>query len=1063
MMKSNATLFAKESHTQGARWPATAAGLLVTMALLWVPIALAQAPIFYTVPDAGVTNTQAIDGNVSGLPNAADIDGLLFSRSVVDYDGLTVERDVLWFQPTGGFNQKYEHLRVEGNDKSTDILEIRGLRATGIVDCSPWDFRIRSLEIRDAAVDISDQETIGSSGACRQPVNFYITSDDPSVAADLTLDNGILNLNARPLLVQSVPFTMTASSGVSTLRAPGANSLGASTLQIDVDPGAELKIVSSSGMTRIYAPPNFALDNSVLEISGEVAGGNLVWGSSSRSGQNFIASNGGTLRVGDGVTTVRFGLEFASDEGIQVASSLVEVGAFGTLSSPLLLDNGNVEIAANGHLLSSVMHSMGNSFLIADATALESNIGSLRVDSGNLVISGKSTAIDSKNTFSLVQGSLQLGRPGDINRSIIRFTGDQPGIEIKPNADIFFAAGSKLSGVGSFDMNTFFRALQFESNATLSPGYSVGDIDITGQLLLEDGAIYAAELDLSATSSGQISSDRVQLLPPFGQLSLGLGNGTVLDLTVLNDAAVAPGSKATLVTYPAAANWNGATFAGLPNGAVFQEGANYWQINYDELLLPGLPAVTVRGITLTVVASNLTVTPSSTVYPPQLENTPSAEQTITISNTGLAPLPLTTITSSNPDYALTTDNCTGTTLNFNDQCTVGFAFTPTTAGQVTSDLTVNGQVVGALIGEGVPGISNGVSLTPNLLDFGNVDISTTAGPLDIVLNNASGVALNPLTVTVVGSAQFTETNTCGASLANAANCTLQVSFTPTNDGLDAAILRVFDNGVKIAEAALLGTGISEPQVTLNPTALAYGDQAVGVASAPRQVSVENSGTADLLVSSINTSGGDYTIIADTCTGTPVAAGNSCTLDVVFTPSVIGSDPAGISLRSNATSSPNSLSISGNGVGPDLSFDRTDIVFAPQIVGVASSPEAVMVTNTGNANLDITGLSSSATEFSIVSDSCAGQSLGAGATCSFAVVLTGDAEHTANGVITLVSNALAASTYVQVSGAVAAPPPAAPTPVPTMNRTVLALLTLLALVMGMLGRRRITGWNNEASN
>ena len=33
----------------------------------------------------------------------------------------------------------------------------------------------------------------------------------------------------------------------------------------------------------------------------------------------------------------------------------------------------------------------------------------------------------------------------------------------------------------------------------------------------------------------------------------------------------------------------------------------------------------------------------------------------------------------------------------------------------------------------------------------------------------------------------------------------------------------------------------------------------------------------------------------------------------------------------------------------------------------------------------------------------------------------------------------------------------------MNRTVLALLTLLALVMGMLGRRRITGWNNEASN
>ncbi len=206
-------------------------------------------------------------------------------------------------------------------------------------------------------------------------------------------------------------------------------------------------------------------------------------------------------------------------------------------------------------------------------------------------------------------------------------------------------------------------------------------------------------------------------------------------------------------------------------------------------------------------------------------------------------------------------------------------------------------------------------------------------------------------------------------------------------------------------------------MALAPGTLDFGNQSVGAASAPQPFNVQNNGTADLLVSSLNSSSPDYSFISDHCTGMVVAPNGSCTVEVVFTPSRVGSDPAGISVLSNATSSPDNLDLAGTGLGPELSLNRSSILFSSQTQGVPSAPETVVITNTGNAPLDITTVVSSAAEFTTDGGSCSGQSIAAGASCSFDVILTGDALHLASGVISISSNAPTSVDTVQVSGLV----------------------------------------------
>jgi uncharacterized repeat protein (TIGR03803 family) len=108
---------------------------------------------------------------------------------------------------------------------------------------------------------------------------------------------------------------------------------------------------------------------------------------------------------------------------------------------------------------------------------------------------------------------------------------------------------------------------------------------------------------------------------------------------------------------------------------------------------------------------------------------------------------------------------------------------------------------------------------------------------------------------------------------------------------------------------------SAPGVTLSSNSLAFGDQVIGTASAAQIVTVTNSGNADLSISGAALGGAnasEFFIMSDSCTGADVAPSGTCSVGVSFAPGVAGPASASLDFTDNASSSPQSASLSGTG-------------------------------------------------------------------------------------------------------------------------------------------------------
>jgi len=98
------------------------------------------------------------------------------------------------------------------------------------------------------------------------------------------------------------------------------------------------------------------------------------------------------------------------------------------------------------------------------------------------------------------------------------------------------------------------------------------------------------------------------------------------------------------------------------------------------------------------------------------------------------------------------------------------------------------------------------------LTFGNEVEGSTSEPLLITITN-SGTA--PLTITNIAvSANFAETNTCGATLAAGANCAINVTLAPSTTGSVTGTFTVTDNAAGSPQTvSLKGTAVTPSTLT----------------------------------------------------------------------------------------------------------------------------------------------------------------------------------------------------------------------------------------------------------
>ncbi len=332
-----------------------------------------------------------------------------------------------------------------------------------------------------------------------------------------------------------------------------------------------------------------------------------------------------------------------------------------------------------------------------------------------------------------------------------------------------------------------------------------------------------------------------------------------------------------------------------------------------------------------------------------------------------------------------------------------------------------------------------VTLAPKSLTFSNQETGTTSTAQPVTLTNSGTAALTITSVTSPGG-DFAQTNDCPlapSGLAVGYSCTIRVSFSPTATGTRTGAIAIADDASGSPQTvALSGTGVtpppSVPVVSLAPKSLTFSNQETGTTSAAQPVTLTNSGTAALTITSVTSPGGDFAQTND-CPLAPsdLAVGYSCTIRVSFSPTATGTRAGTIAIADDASGSPQTVALSGTGVTPPpsvpvVSLAPKSLTFSNQETGTTSAAQSVMLTNSGTAVLTITSVISTSGDFAQTNDCpLAPSGLAVGYSCTIRVSFSPRATGTRAGTIAIADDASGSPQTVALSGAGVTPPPSVP--------------------------------------
>src|SRR5207249_3763335 len=200
--------------------------------------------------------------------------------------------------------------------------------------------------------------------------------------------------------------------------------------------------------------------------------------------------------------------------------------------------------------------------------------------------------------------------------------------------------------------------------------------------------------------------------------------------------------------------------------------------------------------------------------------------------------------------------------------------------------------------------------------------------------------------------------------------TFNVIFVPTTNGgvtgalnLTAMVSSSQDPNVDSTSPLVIplsGTGIAVPGV-LQATALAlsFGSVQVG-GSSTQSETLSNSGDSIVTINDANLTGSAFNV-SGLNLPLSLVPGQSFTIGVVFTPISVGLTAGNISVVSNASNSPLTISLSGTGGSPgQLSVTPTSLDFGSVVVGTSASLP-VTLTVVGSS-VTVSSITTSSPEF-----------------------------------------------------------------------------------------------------
>jgi len=217
-------------------------------------------------------------------------------------------------------------------------------------------------------------------------------------------------------------------------------------------------------------------------------------------------------------------------------------------------------------------------------------------------------------------------------------------------------------------------------------------------------------------------------------------------------------------------------------------------------------------------------------------------------------------------------------------------------------------------------------------------------------------------------------------------------------------------GSRIANFAVPGCG----NAGVSPGSLTFSAQALGVASAPQNITLTNGQSVTLSITSITftgTNSGDFTQ-TNNC-GSSVGPSASCTISVTFTPGGLGTRTALLNVNDSGLNSPQTASLTGTGITP-VTLSASSINFGTVLAG--SSTTALPVTLTNNQNVPLTNINisiSGSTAYSQLNN--CGTSIPANGQCAISVTFAPASSGALTGTVNISDSASSSPQAISLTG------------------------------------------------
>jgi hypothetical protein len=188
--------------------------------------------------------------------------------------------------------------------------------------------------------------------------------------------------------------------------------------------------------------------------------------------------------------------------------------------------------------------------------------------------------------------------------------------------------------------------------------------------------------------------------------------------------------------------------------------------------------------------------PASLNFGERLLNTSSTNEIVTLSNTGVAVLNISSISltgASTGDYALL--NGCGATLVAEASCTLEIGFRPIVQGAQPAAISIVDNAANSPQTVALNGTGTALSLSASSLNFGNVTVGSSSSQA-LKLSNVGRrvISIEGLAILGTNKSDYSQSNNCGTSIPAKSSCVVKVTFTPMRKGPLNATLGFTTNG-----------------------------------------------------------------------------------------------------------------------------------------------------------------------------------------------------------------------------------------------------------------------------